>query len=192
VPGVYELARGTDIAYVSADGKYALVGDLYEMSSNVNLTENARRTERVKLMATVPDSETVVFSPKDPKYTISVFTDVDCGYCRKLHSQIADYNKLGIKVRYLLFPRTGPNSESWEKAEQVACSKNPGDSLTRAKRDEPLAAPKHCPSSHVAEQYELGKEVGIRGTPAIILASGEMLPGYLSPQALAGHLKTTK
>jgi len=189
IPGVYELARGTDIAYVSVDGKYALVGDLYEMSSNVNLTETARRNERVKLMAAVPDSETIVFSPKDPKYTVSVFTDVDCGYCRKLHSQIADYNKLGIKVRYLMFPRTGPDTESWEKAEQVVCSKNPAESLTKAKRDEAVAAPKHCPNSHVAEQYELGKEVGLRGTPAIVLASGEMLPGYLPPQALVKHLQ---
>lgn len=189
IPGVYELARGTDIAYVSENGKYALVGDLYEMSSNVNLTENARRHQRVKLMSTVPDSETIVFSPKDPKYTISVFTDVDCGYCRKLHSQIADYNKLGIKVRYLMFPRTGPDTESWEKAEQVVCSKNPADSLTRAKRDEALSSPKSCPSSHVAEQYELGKEVGLRGTPAIVLASGEMLPGYLPPQTLVKHLQ---
>jgi thiol:disulfide interchange protein DsbC len=189
IPGVYELARGTDIAYVSSDGKYALVGDLYEMNSNVNLTENSRRTERVKMMASVPDAETIVFSPKDPKYTVSVFTDVDCGYCRKLHSQIAEYNKLGIKVRYLLFPRTGPDTESWEKAEQVVCSKNPAESLTRAKRDEAISAPKHCASSHVAEQYELGKEVGLRGTPAIVLASGEMLPGYLPPQSLVKHLQ---
>jgi thiol:disulfide interchange protein DsbC len=189
IPGVYELARGTDIAYVSNDGKYALVGDLYDMDSNVNLTEKTRRNERVKLMSSVPDSQTVVFSPKDPKYTISVFTDVDCGYCRKLHSQIADYNKLGIKVRYLLYPRSGPDTESWVKAEQVVCSKNPADSLTRAKRDEALTAPKHCPSSHVAEQYELGQEVGISGTPAIVLANGELLPGYLPPQSLAKHLQ---
>jgi thiol:disulfide interchange protein DsbC len=159
------------------------------MSSNVNLTESSRRTQRVKLMSAVPDSQTIIFSPKDPKYTISVFTDVDCSYCRKLHSQIADYNKLGIKVRYLMFPRTGPDTESWEKAEQVVCSKNPADSLTRAKRDEALSSPKSCASSHVAEQYELGKEVGLRGTPAIILADGEMLPGYLPPQTLVKHLQ---
>lgn len=190
VPGVYELSRGTDIAYVSSDGKYAIVGDLYEMSSNENLTEKARRSERVKLLSSVPDSQTVVFSPKDPKYTVSVFTDVDCTYCRKLHSQIADYNKLGIKVRYLFYPRSGPNTESWEKAEQVWCSKNPNESLTRAKRDEPVAGPAHCANSPVARQYALGKDVGLQGTPAIILANGEMLPGYLPPQTLAKHLQT--
>jgi thiol:disulfide interchange protein DsbC len=188
VPGVWELARGADIAYVTDDGKYAFAGDLYDMASNTNLTEKARRMERVKLMSAVPDAQTIVYSPKDPKYTVSVFTDVDCGYCRKLHAQMAEYNKLGIKVRYLFYPRSGPNTDSWAKAEQVWCSKNPGESMTRAKRDETVAGPAHCANSPVARQYELGEEIGIRGTPAILLASGEMLPGYLPPQALVKHL----
>jgi thiol:disulfide interchange protein DsbC len=189
VPGVYELARGTDIAYVSQDGKYAIVGDMYEMDSNTNLTEKTRRTERVKLLSTVPESQMLVFSPKDPKYTVSVFTDVDCGYCRKLHSQIAEYNRLGIKVRYLFYPRSGPDTESWDKAEEVWCSTNRADAMTRAKRGEALSAPKHCANSPVARQYELGQEVGVQGTPAIFLENGEMLPGYLPPQTLAQHLK---
>jgi thiol:disulfide interchange protein DsbC len=192
IKGVYELARGTDIAYVSEDGKYAIAGDLYEMGSSTNLTEKTRRSERAKLMSSVPESQMVVFSPKDPKYTVSVFTDVDCGYCRKLHSQMADYNRLGIKVRYLFYPRSGPNTESWEKAEEVWCSNNRGDAMTRAKRGEEIKAPKHCANSPVARQYELGQEVGVRGTPAILLDNGEMLPGYLPPQVLAQHLKGNK
>jgi len=189
IPGVYELARGTDIAYVSEDGKYAIAGDLYDMGSNANLTEKTRRSERLKLLAAVPESQMVVFGPKDPKYTVSVFTDVDCTYCRKLHSQIAEYNRMGIKVRYLFYPRTGPNTESWEKAEEVWCSNNRGDALTRAKRGEEITGPKHCANSPVAKQYALGQEMGVRGTPAILLDSGEMLPGYLPPQMLAQHLK---
>ena len=189
IPGVYELARGTDIAYVSEDGKYAIAGDLYDMGSNANLTEKTRRSERVKLLAAMPESQMVVFGPKDPKYTVSVFTDVDCGYCRKLHSQIAEYNRMGIKVRYLFFPRSGPNTESWEKAEEVWCSNNRGEALTRAKRSEEITGPKHCANSPVAKQYALGQEVGVHGTPAILLDSGEMLPGYLPPQMLAQHLK---
>jgi thiol:disulfide interchange protein DsbC len=192
IPGVYELARGTDIAYVSSDGKYAIAGDLYEMQSSTNLTEKSRRTERVKLLASVPESQMVVFSPKDPKYTVSVFTDIDCGYCRKLHSQIADYNRMGVKVRYLFFPRSGPDTESWTKAEEVWCSSNRGDAMTRAKRGEEIKAAKKCASSPVARQYELGQEVGVRGTPAILLENGEMLPGYLPPASLVQHLKTSK
>jgi len=189
IPGVYELARGTEIAYVSADGKYAIAGDMYELGSDKNLTENTRRAERSKLLASVPESQMVVFSPKDPKYTISVFTDVDCTYCRKLHSQIADYNRLGIKVRYLFFPRSGPDTESWEKAEAVWCASNRGEALTRAKRGEGLSKPKSCSNTPVAKEYQLGEDVGVRGTPAIVLENGEMLPGYLPPAQLAAHLK---
>jgi thiol:disulfide interchange protein DsbC len=110
VPGVFELTRGADIAYVSADGKYGFTGDLYELGTNSNLTEQHRRELRVKAMAAFPESEMVIFGPKDPKYTVTVFTDIDCPYCRRLHSQMADYNRLGIRVRYLLYPRTGPNT----------------------------------------------------------------------------------
>ncbi|MBX5463840.1 MAG: DsbC family protein [Steroidobacteraceae bacterium] len=189
IPGVYELTQGTDIAYISSDGRYAIAGDLYDVESNDNLTEKSRRAERVKLISSVPESEMVVFAPKDPKYAITVFTDVDCTYCRKLHSQINEYNRLGIKVRYMFFPRSGPDTESWEKANEVWCSKDRKEALTRAKRGEALNAPKHCPNSPVARQYALGQDVGVRGTPAIVLANGEMLPGYLPPAMLAQHLR---
>jgi thiol:disulfide interchange protein DsbC len=192
IAGVYELARGTEIAYVSEDGKYAIAGDLYELQSDKNLTEATRRAERTRMLAAVPESQMVVFSPKDPKYTVSVFTDVDCTYCRKLHSQIAEYNRLGIKVRYLFFPRTGPDTESWAKAEAVWCSANRGEALTRAKRGDEIARPKTCANTPVAREYQLGEDVGVRGTPAIVLENGEMLPGYLPPAQLAAHLKGSK
>jgi thiol:disulfide interchange protein DsbC len=192
IPGIYELTRGGDIAYVSSDGKYAIAGDLYDMGSNDNLTEKTRRVERQKVISGVAESQMVVFAPKDPKYTVTVFTDVDCTYCRKLHSQMADYNRLGIKVRYMFFPRSGPDTESWDKAEEVWCSSNRGEALTRAKRGEEISAPKHCANSPVARQYAIGQEVGVRGTPAIVLDSGEMLPGYLPPAMLAQHLRGAK
>ena len=189
IPGIYELSKGTDIAYVTDDGKYAISGDLYDMASNDNLTEKTRRAERVKLMSSVPESQMVVFAPKETKYTVTVFTDVDCGYCRKLHSQMADYNRLGIKVRYVFYPRTGPDTESWTKAEQVWCSPNRGDALTKAKQDQAIPGPKHCSGSPVAKEYALGQDIGVRGTPSIVLDDGEMLGGYLPPQMLAQHLK---
>lgn len=189
MPGIYEFSKGADIAYVSGDGKYLITGDLYEIASKDNLTEKTRRVERQKLINSVPESQMIVFSPKDPKYTVTVFTDVDCGYCRKLHSQMADYNRLGIKVRYMFYPRSGPNTESWEKAEQVWCAKDRGDAMTRAKRDEELKSPKHCAGSPVAREYALGQDVGVQGTPSIVLDDGEMLGGYLPPAMLAQHLK---
>ena len=189
VAGMYELTRGADIAYVSADGKYAITGDLYEIASSNNLTETKRRNVRLSLLAAVPESEMLVFSPQNPKYTVTVFTDVDCGYCRKLHSQMAEYNRLGIRVRYLFYPRSGPDTESWEKAEQVWCSKDRNAALTRAKLGEEISAPKQCKGSPVARDYALGQKLNIGGTPALLLEDGELLPGYLPPAMLAQRLK---
>jgi len=187
IPGVYELMRGTDAAYVSTDGKYAIAGDLYELKSNNDLTETRRREARLKLLAGVPESQMVIFGPATARHTVTVFTDVDCAYCRKLHSQIADYNRLGIRVRYLFYPRTGPNTESWAKAQQVWCSANRNDALTRAKKGEALTA-KACTDTPVAQHYALGEEFGLRGTPAIVMANGDMVPGYLTPAELAQAL----
>jgi thiol:disulfide interchange protein DsbC len=188
IAGVYELMRGTDIAYVSTDGKYVITGDLYDMVSNDNLTESRRRAARLKLLQGVPESDMLVFSPRDPKETITVFTDIDCGYCRKLHSEIADYNKLGIRVRYLFYPRSGPDTESWTKAVEVWCSPNRNDALTRAKRGEKLKT-KPCARSPVQRHYELGQEFALSGTPAIVTSTGELLPGFVPPAPLAKHLK---
>lgn len=189
MPGLFELRRGGDIVYVTPDGRYALTGDLYDLRTNSNLSEARRRGLRQQLLAAVPDSQTLIFSPKDPKYTIDVFTDVDCTYCRKLHSQIAEYNRLGVRVRYLFFPRTGPDTESWHKAESVWCAADRNDALTRAKRGETVKS-KPCGTTPVAKEYQLGEDLGIQGTPAIVLANGEMLPGYVPPAMLVDHLKT--
>jgi thiol:disulfide interchange protein DsbC len=188
IPGLYEMMRGTDVAYVTNDGKYVIAGDLYDLKSNDNLSETRRRDARLKMLSDIPESEMLVFAPRDPKYTITVFTDVDCGYCRKLHSQIAEYNRLGMRVRYLFYPRSGPQSESWDKAVEVWCSPKRTEALTRAKRGEELKA-KPCGRSPVERHYDLGQAFALRGTPAIILPSGEMLPGYVPPAALADHLK---
>jgi thiol:disulfide interchange protein DsbC len=191
VSGMYEVTKDADISYLSADGRYAIVGDMIDLDTNANISENRRRGIRARMIDTVPESEMLVFSPKDPKYTITVFTDIDCGYCRRLHSQIAEYNRLGIRVRYMFFPRSGPDTESWHKAEAVWCSSNRNEALTRAKKGEDLKAP-NCPAEIVKRDYELGNKLNVTGTPAIFLASGEMLPGYAPPNELVNYLKTGK
>ncbi len=188
VAGIYEYAQGADIIYVSADGKHAFVGDLFDVAKETNLSEARRREARRQLMQAVPESQMLVFSPKQPRHTVTVFTDIDCGYCRKLHGEIAKYNELGIRVRYLFYPRTGPDTESWDKAVAVWCSPNRNDSLTRAKRGETIRAAR-CSDAPVARDFELGQEMGLQGTPAIVLASGEMLPGYVPPAMLARRLE---
>jgi thiol:disulfide interchange protein DsbC len=192
VEGIYEVTRGAEVSYATGDARYFIVGgDLYDVETDANITENRRRGIRSRLIETVPESEMLVFSPKDPKYTITVFTDIDCGYCRRMHSQMAEYNRLGIRVRYLFFPRSGPDTDSWHKAENVWCSANRNDALTRAKHGEDVKAPK-CPSTIVARDYELARKLGVDGTPAVFLSSGEMLPGYLPPVQLMRYIKTGK
>ena len=188
VPGIWEFSRDGDIAYVSADGRYAFGGDLVELGSNINLTEQHRRELRSRELAAVPESDMLVFAPKDPKYTVSVFTDVDCPYCRKLHAQIGEYNRLGIRVRYLLYPRNGPNTPSWAKAEQVWCSSNRNESLTRAKQGQELKD-KACTDTPLARFWALGQKFNIQGTPAIVMTDGEMFTGYLPPDALLKRLQ---
>jgi thiol:disulfide interchange protein DsbC len=188
IPGIYELIRGGDAAYVSTDGKYAIIGDLYETGSNKDLTENRRRDLRLKLLAAIPETQMVVFGPLNAKHTITVFTDMDCAYCRKLHSQISDYNRLGIKVRYIAYPRTGPNTSSWTKAEQVWCSADRKTALTEAKLGKTLPN-KICPDNPVAKEYELGQQFNLQGTPTLILGNGEMVGGYLAPADLVAELK---
>ena len=191
VPGIYELTRGADLVYVTPDGKYAFIGDLYDLPKNNNLTELQRKQIRVKLIGAVPESEMVIFGPKNPRYTVTVFTDVDCAYCRQLHSQINEYNRLGVRVRYLFFPRTGPNTESWTKAEEVWCSADRNDALTRAKLGQALKA-KPCANNPVARHYALGKDFQLEGTPAIVMADGELVPGYMPPDLLVQHLQEIK
>ncbi len=188
VSGLYEVAHGGEVLYVTADGRYAFSGDLYETDKGKNLTE-ARRTEaRLAALKTVSDEEAIIFSPKAPKYTITVFTDVDCQYCRKLHNDIAEYNRLGVRVRYLFYPRSGPGTDSWRKAEVVWCSTNRQDALTRAKQGGELAG-KVCKNTPVARTYALGQELGIRGTPGIFTDHGDYLPGYYPPAQLIEKLK---
>lgn len=190
VPGVFEVTRGGAVAYVASDARYLSAGDMYDLDSDDNLSEARRRGVRKKLIGEIPVDEMIVFAPKDPKYTVTVFTDIDCGYCQRLHSQIAEYNKLGISIRYLLYPRTGPGSDAWVKAEKVWCSPNRKDALTRSKRGETIKAPK-CSDSVIARDYELGQNLVLRGTPAIVLENGDLIPGYLPPAGLAAKLHET-
>src|SRR5262249_40223229 len=154
-------------------------GDLLNVSNNDNITEAHRRAVRAKLINDVPESEMLVFGPQNPKYTVTVFTDVDCAYCRQLHSQIADYNRMGIRVRYMLYSPTRRNTESWTKAEEVWCSSNRNEALTKAKRGVPLQV-KTCPNP-VAKHYALGQNFALQGTPAIVTGDGELIGGYMTP-----------
>ena len=188
VDGWYTVHKGSIVAYISADGRYLLQGDLIDLDEQVNLSENVRTETRRQLMAEVPDDQTILFSPADVKYSVSIFTDVDCSYCRRLHSQIDDYMALGIEVRYLMYPRNGPASRAWNTAEDVWCATDRQNALTMAKldRDFPTAA---CDASMIQDHYVIGRDVGLNGTPAIVLEDGTLIGGYLAPDQLAATLE---
>ncbi len=191
IPGLYEVLIGGQVLYLSEDGRFALQGDLLDLSARDNLTENRRGELRGKAIEAVGENNMVVFAPEEPaKYTVTVFTDIDCGYCRKMHSQIAAYNKEGIKVRYLMFPREGVGSDSFDKAVTVWCSDDRREAITKAKRGENIER-KTC-DNPVQAQYELGQKLGVRGTPSLILEDGEMIPGYVPPTQLAELLARHK
>lgn len=193
IPGLYEVTMGGLIAYVSADGKYLLSGNVYDLDSQVNLTASRRNAARSKALAAVSESNMIVFGPSNAKMTVTVFTDIDCGFCRKFHAQIADINKAGVRVRYLFFPRTGPETESWVKAEQVWCATDRRDALSRAKRGEAVKA-RSCGDAAIKTQYDLGSDLGVEGTPAIFTQNGDYIGGYLTPaelvQAIQDSAKT--
>jgi thiol:disulfide interchange protein DsbC len=191
IPGLYEVTMGGLIAYVSEDGKYLVSGNVYDLDSQMNLTASRRNAARAKALSTASESQMIVFGPQNAKMTVTVFTDIDCGFCRKFHGHIADINKAGVRVRYMMYPRTGPGTESWKKAEQVWCAADRRDALTRAKRGEPVKA-KACGDGAIKTQYELGSDLGVEGTPAIFTQTGDYIGGFLTPEELVQSVQASQ
>ena len=188
VDGWYTLNKGQIVAYISEDGRYLLQGDLIDLNNQINLSEETRSNSRRVLMSSVKEDQFITFSPKNIKHSVAVFTDIDCVYCRRLHSQIDEYLSAGIQVRYLLYPRNGPSSPSWNTSEDIWCAKDRNAALTAAKLDRSFETD-NCDISAISEQYALGQSVGLNGTPAIVFESGTMVNGYLPPNELLKRLK---
>jgi thiol:disulfide interchange protein DsbC len=186
IEGLYEVTLGAYVVYMSEDGQHMLRGDLIETASGRNVTEERRFSARQAVIRDVDEDSMIVFAPEQVKHTVTVFTDVDCGYCAKLHSEMKQYTDLGISVRYLAFPRAGIDSESYDKTVSVWCADDPHEAITVAKRGESVA-PKQC-DNPVSSHYDLGREMGVRGTPTIVLESGEIIPGYVPADRLLAEL----
>jgi thiol:disulfide interchange protein DsbC len=180
--------RGQAI-YTNSDASYFLSGELYSLASGslVNVTEQGRQKARMSQVSAISPAEKIVFKPTgETKAKIVVFTDIDCGYCRKLHNEVPRMNELGIEVSYLAFPRAGVGSESYNKFVSAWCADDKLVALTDAKSGRAIP-PKTC-ANPVAAQYELGMELGVTGTPAILLEDGSLLPGYVPADQLAQGL----
>jgi thiol:disulfide interchange protein DsbC len=185
---VIETGRGGEVYYISDDGKFLMNGNMIDTTSRQDLTENKKSGIRKEIIKKFDKQKRIDFFPDADKmkYHIIVFTDIDCGYCRKLHSQIDEYNKLGIGISYLFFPRSGLNTPSYDKAVTVWCSDDQQAAMTNAKSGVEMTK-KTC-DNPIKDQYNAGKASGVTGTPAIVLENGKMMPGYLPPDALLQRL----
>ena len=187
--GFYEINVGSQVAYISVDGRYLFEGELYDLEQSENLTESSRSRARVDVLDSVDPATMIVFSPADGQveHTITIFTDIDCGYCRQFHREIDQVTALGIEVQYLFFPRTGPDTDSWFKAERVWCADDRNSALTSAKLGGHVPEIT-CVANPVATHYDMGNQVGVTGTPSIYTSTGRHIGGYLPPQQLLATL----
>lgn len=183
IPGLYEVMSGAEVVYVSADGRYLLQGELIDLQTLTNLSEAQRAVVRAQLLEAVSEADTVNFAPPaGAKHTVYVFTDITCGYCRRFHQDMAELNNRGVVVRYLAYPRAGADSAPFRDMESIWCAADRNAAMTAAKLGEKVAA-RSC-DNPVARQYELGRKLGVAGTPAIYLENGSALRGYLPPDEL--------
>ena len=189
IQGLYTISIGSQIFYMSQNGKFILQGDIYDAETGANLTERDRISARKDFLNQLDEEEMVIFAPDDFKHTVTVFTDVDCGYCRKFHSEIDEVMEQGIRVRYLFFPRNGPDNESWEKAEQVWCSQDRQKAITRAKQGKSLSA-KICSKTPVQKHYSVGQMFMVQGTPTMVSDKGKIIVGYVPASVLKDRLES--
>jgi thiol:disulfide interchange protein DsbC len=189
--GIYKVYYGDlQPIYVSQDGNFFIYGDMYQINSNriINITNEETKSRRIDLLSSIPSNELIIFKSKNEISAITVFTDVDCGYCRKLHSQISEYNKVGITVKYAAFPRSGIGTQTFTRMVGAWCADDPKKVITDLKNDKKLNLD-FCDDQPIAKHYVIGQKLGISGTPAIITPDGELIPGYVSPEELLSRLK---
>ena len=188
IDGLLQVQINSDIVYITSDGQYLVQGQIMDIESRANITDNAKSGIRMGLLEDLKQDEQITFSPVEPKYDLLVFTDIDCGYCRKLHDQVAEYNEEGIAIHYMAFPRAGIGSDSYDKFVSVWCADDQQAALTLAKNGAD-PEPQKCPNP-IADQYELGREIGVTGTPALVTADGTLIPGYMPPAQLRERLES--
>jgi thiol:disulfide interchange protein DsbC len=187
VEGLYQVLTDRGVIYVTKDGSKLIHGNLYDLDKGMkNLTESALAGPRLEMLKPF-EKDMLVYKAKNEKHVVTVFTDVDCGYCRKLHSQMQGYNDLGITIRYLAFPRAGFPSVNADEMQAVWCAKDPLKAMTDAKGGENVKSAS-C-DIKIEDQYRLGMAFGVNGTPALILKDGTLVPGYQSPKDLLGTLE---
>ena len=190
IKGLYEAAVGANIYYVSEDGKYLIQGRLVDIAARKDLTEEKLNGTRKLAIENMGKENMIIFAAKIPKYTVTIFTDIDCGYCRKLHSELDQYSAQGITIQYLFFPRAGKGSDSYNKAVSVWCADDRNAALTAAKKDKSIPV-KTC-DNPIDKHMKLAEDFDVKGTPMIVTEAGNILPGYLPAKQLVEALESEK
>jgi len=195
VEGLYEVMYGPRLVYVTEDGRFLLQGSIIDMQTRENITEPRLMKAKIDAVEAVGVDNMLIFSPPEGtevKHRVNVFTDIDCGYCRKLHAEMAAYNKDGIEIRYLFYPRAGRGSESYNKAVRVWCAKDRLEAMDIAKAGDPVTGSNTNCENPVDDHMTLGTMVGVTGTPALVLDDGQLLPGYVPADRLIKMLDARK
>ncbi|CPR14390.1 bifunctional protein-disulfide isomerase/oxidoreductase DsbC [Brenneria goodwinii] len=185
--GMKTVLTDSGVFYISEDGKHLIQGPLYDISGNVpvNVTNQILKGKMDALQ-----DQMIVYKAAQEKYVITVFTDITCGYCQKLHEQMKDYNALGITVRYLAFPRQGTNSQTEKEMQSIWCVANRNKAFDDAMKGDEIS-PATC-KTNIDAHYQLGIQFGVKGTPAIVLEDGMVVPGYQEPKEMLAMLNAHK
>lgn len=186
VPGMIEARWGTSFAYVTPDGGHVIYGDMLNLQTGEGITEASRKRMRISALSELGEENMISFLPESPQQVVTVFTDIDCGYCRKMHREMKEYHAAGIGIRYVFYPRSGPGTDSFRKAEAVWCADDRAASLTLAKDGVDIPGTGDC-ANPVLREFQLGQEIGLRGTPMIVLPDGGVVNGYVPAAALAAR-----
>ena len=188
VPGMMEVQLNNEILYMSEDGRYLVQGRMIDLETQTDLTDAAKTVLRREKLTGLDESQMVSFGPEDAEYELMVFTDTDCGYCRRLHEQIDEYIDEGIRINYLAFPRAGAGSETFNTMVSVWCADDQQSAMNTAKSGQ--QPPQAKCDDPVQEQYQLGKSLGVTGTPSMMTPNGDMIPGYVPPKQLRQRLES--
>lgn len=186
LPGLLQVQIGADIVYMTDEGRYLFQGRVIDLETRQDLTDQAMSQVRRKMVGQIDHDELIAYGPDDAAHSIVVFTDVDCGYCRRLHQQVAEYNEAGIRIEYAAFPRAGIGSESFNKMVSVWCADDQQAAMDLAKGGG-TPEPEQC-EAPVQAQYQFGQRLGVTGTPALVTADGDLIPGYVPPADLRVRL----
>ncbi len=188
IDGLFEVQVGGQIIYLTADGEKVVSGEIYDLKNKKSITEAASNKLRKTALEQVADSDKIIYKAKNEKYKVTIFTDISCPYCTKIHKQVPKLNDLGITVEYLAFPRAGAGSKTAKKMQKIWCAENRTVALTNAKVDDKFPS-KSCDGNQVDKQFELGVQLGVQATPTMILSDGELLAGYMKANELLSYLQ---